>query len=76
MKIVTDGDKFGIQTGWFFKKYIDLSCPSFSWDCSSRFYSDCWSTKEKAISVFNTLNKKRTIRIVSQEELNDPNITR
>jgi hypothetical protein len=69
MKIVTDGEKFAIEKGWFYKKYVDLYSPDYAHTRFSRFYPSCWGTKEKVLEVYDFLNRVRTIRPATQEEL-------
>jgi hypothetical protein len=70
MKIVTDGEKYAIQTGWwFFKEYIDLYDQQYSFKPCSRFEKFCWGTKEQVIEVYEKLRKRKNTKTVSIEKL-------
>lgn len=55
MKIVKRGDKYAIQMGWFSKSYQDLRYPNYWWREGSKFFEDCWSSKDKVIKRWNDL---------------------
>ncbi len=66
-RIVTDGTKFAIQTGWIFKKYVDLYDTSFTWNVSDNIRW-CWSDKYYVKKVFDILTNRK-IRKATKEEL-------
>lgn len=57
---MTDGERFAVQfrPWWalFQAQYMDLRTPGFSWGPRSRFFSDCWATRERAELALRTIH--------------------
>lgn len=62
MRIVTDGEKFAIQKGWIFKKYLYIGYREYFW--TSDPLNDCWYSKEIVERAYNAILRRKNWRKV------------
>ncbi len=68
MRIITDGKLYAIQKGWIFKKYLSLYCKT-EWYTFEESLNYCWGNKERVKNLYDSLNRKRNIKPISNDEI-------
>lgn len=59
MRIVTDGELYAVEKGWWKKKYHSLYQPC--WHEFDNSYITCWGTLEQATNILRLLKKNKKI---------------
>lgn len=59
MRIVTDGEMYAVEKGWWKKKYHSLY--QFSWHEYDTSYIYCWGTLTQAKNILRMQKKKKKI---------------
>jgi len=63
MRIVTDGKKYAIETGWIWKSYASMYTPG-QWWALNKSHDFCWGNKERIEELYFILNRKKHIKEV------------